>query len=203
MHLTSAMNALPLSPRDLVIAGSAGIAIAAACGLRAFLPLLALGLGVHFGWLHVPSGSAWIGTLPVLVALTWATILEVGADKIPALDHALDVIATFLRPAAAAIAAWCTFSGVHPAIAVAAALILGGGALGIHLTKAKVRLGSSALTLGHANPAISFVEDGVTTLLSTIALVAPIAAAAGVVVLVLAFVLKTREAPRTVGDPRR
>ena len=32
--------------RDLVLAGAAGIAIAAACGLRAFLPLLALGLGV-------------------------------------------------------------------------------------------------------------------------------------------------------------
>src|SRR5438067_8135405 len=163
MHLTSAMNLGVLTPRDLAIACAAGVAIAAACGLRAFLPLLALGLGVHFGWLHVSAGSAWIGSPPALIALAWATVLEIAADKVPVLDHALDVIATFLRPVAAAGAAWVTFSGVHPAIAAAAALILGSGALGIHVAKAKVRLGSSALTLGTVNPAISLVEDGITT----------------------------------------
>jgi len=61
MTLASAMNLLPLTPRDLAIACAAGVAIAAACGLRAFLPLLALGLGVHFGWLHVSAANAWIG----------------------------------------------------------------------------------------------------------------------------------------------
>lgn len=167
--------------RDLVFAGAAGIAIAAACGLRAFLPLLALGLGVHFGWLHVAPAAAWIGSPPAIVTLVWAAVLEIVADKVPALDHLLDLVATFIRPAAAAIAAWCTFEGVHPAIAVAAALILGAGAMGVHVTKAKVRLGSSMLTFGSANPVLSFVEDAIAVGLAALALLAPIAGVAAAV----------------------
>jgi hypothetical protein len=171
--------------RDLVFAGAAGIAIAAACGLRAFLPLLALGIGVRLQLLHVDSSAAWIGSTPALVALTWATVLELAADKLPALDHLLDLVGTFLRPAAAATAAWCTFKGVHPAIAVVAAVLLGAGAMGVHVTKAKVRLGSSILTLGSANPMLSFVEDAIAGGLSAIALLAPIAGLLTAIVVVL------------------
>ena len=113
----------PLDLRDMVFAAAAGTAIAAACGLRAFLPLLALGLGVHFGFLRVAHGGEWIGTTPAIVTLVWATVLELAADKVPAIDHALDMIATVLRPLAAATAAWCTFVGIHPALGVAAAML--------------------------------------------------------------------------------
>ena len=113
--------------RDLVLAGAAGIAIAAACGLRAFLPLLALGLGVRFGLVHVDPSAAWIGSTPALVSLVWAALLEIVADKIPALDHLLDLAGTLVRPAAAMIAGWCTFRGVHPAVAAVAAVLLGAG----------------------------------------------------------------------------
>src|SRR6185436_12644464 len=95
-----------LSPLDVSLAAAAGVAIAAACGLRAFLPLLALSLGVHFELIHVHPGAAWIGSLPAILTLVWATVLELAADKVPALDHALDVVALGLRPAAAALAAW-------------------------------------------------------------------------------------------------
>jgi hypothetical protein len=181
--------------RDLVFAAAAGIAIAAACGLRAFLPLLALSIGVRFELVHVDHAAHWIASTPVLVTLIWATVLEVAADKVPALDHMLDLVATGLRPAAAALAAWCTFEGIHPALAIAAALLLGGGAMGLHVAKAKVRLGSSMLTLGSANPVLSFIEDAIATGLSALALLAPIAAvvAAGMVVWVLRRVFR---APR-------
>jgi len=43
------------------------------------------------------------------------------------------------------------------------------------VTKAKVRLGSSMLTFGSANPLLSFVEDAIATGLSALALLAPIA----------------------------
>ena len=183
-----------LLARDLVFACAAGIAIAAACGLRAFLPLLALALGVHFDLVRVDHSAAWIGSTRVIVTLVWATVVEVTADKIPAIDHLLDLIATVLRPAAAAIAAWCTFRAVHPAIAIAAALVLGGGAMGLHVSKAKVRLGSSMLTLGGANPVLSLVEDAIATGLSALALLAPIAAlvATGLVVWTLRRVFRAR-----------
>lgn len=182
------MTTGPLDARDLLLAAAAGTALAAACGLRAFLPLLALGLGVHFGFVHVAHGGEWIGTAPAIVTLVWATVLELAADKVPAIDHALDLIATWLRPLAAATAAWCTFVGIHPALAVAAAVLLGTGAMGVHVAKAKVRLGSSMLTLGAANPVLSFVEDALATGLSAMAVLAPVAALVGVGLLLWALV---------------
>ncbi len=181
------MNVAGLSTLDLVLAGMAGVAIAAACGLRAFLPLLALGLGVRFELLHVDPAAAWIASTPAIVTLLWATVLELAADKVPALDHLLDVVATGLRPAAAAVAAWCTFAGVHPALGVAAALVLGAGAMGVHVAKAKVRLGSSMLTMGAANPVLSLVEDAIATGLSAMAVLAPLAALAGVALVIWAL----------------
>lgn len=162
---------------DVVFAVLAGVGIAAACGLRAFLPLLALAVASHFGAVHLSAKADWLGSLPAITTLGVATLLELLADKVPVVDHALDVAATFVRPAAAAVAAWATFGTVNPALAFAAALILGGGALGIHLAKAKARLGSTILTLGHANPVISMVEDGIAAALSALAVLAPIAAA--------------------------
>ena len=186
------MTADRLLVRDLVFAAAAGIAIAAACGLRAFLPLLALSLGVRFDFVRVDHAAEWIASTPVLVTLVWATVLEIAADKIPAVDHMLDLVATGLRPAAAGLAAWCTFEALHPAIGIAAALVLGGGAMGLHVAKAKVRLGSSMLTLGNANPVLSFVEDAISAGLSALALLAPIAAvvAAGMVVWVFRRVFR-------------
>ena len=177
----------PVLMRDLWFAAASGIAIAAACGLRAFLPLLALSLGVRFHLVHVDQAAAWIASTPVVVTLAWAAALEIAADKVPAIDHLLDLVGTGLRPAAAALAAWCTFEGLHPALAIAAALVLGGGAMGLHVAKAKVRLGSSMLTMGGANPVLSFVEDAIAGGVSALALLAPIAAvvAAGMVVWVL------------------
>jgi len=187
------MPADQLLVRDLVFAAAAGIAIAAACGLRAFLPLLALSIGVRFDFVRVDHAAEWIASTPVVVTLVWATVLEIVADKIPAIDHLLDLIATGLRPAAAGLAAWCTFEALHPAIGIAAALVLGGGAMGLHVAKAKVRLGSSMLTLGNANPVLSFVEDAISAGLSALALLAPIAAvvAAGMVVWVLRRVFRS------------
>jgi hypothetical protein len=59
--------------------------------------------------------------------------------------------------------------------------------MGLHVAKAKVRLGSSMLTMGGANPVLSFVEDAIAGGISALALLAPIAAvvAAGMVVWVL------------------
>lgn len=181
------MAPIDLSQLDLVLAGVAGVGIAAACGLRAFLPLLALSIGVHFGFVKVDPSMAWIGWPPATIALLWATVLELAADKVPALDHFLDLVGTALRPLAAALAGWVTFTGVHPAVGVAAGLVLGAGAMGVHMAKAKVRLGSSMLTLGSANPILSFIEDAIAIGLAAMAILAPLAALFGVVLVAWAF----------------
>ncbi len=176
-----------------VLAAVAGTAIAAACGLRAFLPLLALAAGVRLGLVQVDDSMRWIGEAPAILALTTATVLELLADKVPALDHALDATLTFVRPAAAALAAWAGFAGLHPALGVTAALVLGAGAFGVHATKSKVRLGSSVTTLGTANPVLSFVEDAIALVISLLAILAPLVALA---LLVLGLVLLVRRIRR-------
>jgi len=184
-------NLDPHTLSTVVTAALAGVAIAAACGLRAFLPLLALGLAARFGLVHVAAPAGWLTSDAALWALAVAAVLEALADKVPVVDHALDAVATFVRPAAAAVAGWATFGTVHPAVAFVAALVLGSGALGIHALKAKVRLGSTALTLGHANPLLSTGEDAAAAGLSAVAVFAPIAGAVLVVAL-LAWALSRR-----------
>ena len=191
------MQTLELSTLDLILAAVSGVAIAAACGLRAFLPLLALSLGVRFGLVEVDPRAAWIAWTPAMIALIWATVLELAADKVPAIDHLLDLVGTALRPLAAGLAGWLTFTGVHPAVGVAAGLVLGAGAMGVHMAKAKVRLGSSMLSLGTANPILSFLEDAIAIGLAAMAILAPLAALLGVALMVWAFRRKYRGPRRT------
>jgi hypothetical protein len=179
---------------SLVLAAMTGITLAAACGLRAFLPLLALGLASRFGVLHLGSSFAWLSSDSGLVALGLATVIEIAADKFPVVDHALDVAGTVLRPAAAAIVALGVLPHLPTPIAALLAIACGAGALGVHALKAKTRLGSTALTLGHLNPLLSLAEDGVTLTLSAAAVLIPIAAF-GLLLGVLWLMLRRRSTP--------
>ena len=176
-----------LAPLPLALAIAGGVSIAAACGLRAFLPLFALSLAGRVGLVHLNPQAAVLSSDVALVMLAIATVLEIVADKIPLLDHALDVLGTLVRPAAAALAAWATFGTLHPALALLVAIVLGTGALGIQLLKAKTRLGSTALTLGHANPLLSLGEDLAAAALTALALLAPFVALLGIVLVLAAF----------------
>jgi hypothetical protein len=91
---------------SLLLALAAGVAIAAASGLRAFLPLLGVGLAGRFLHLPLNEGTRWLTSDVALFALAVAAVIEIAGDKIPVVDHALDVIGTFIRPAAAAVAAY-------------------------------------------------------------------------------------------------
>ncbi len=173
MHWSLDPSSLPA----VVFALLGGIALASACGLRAFLPLFALSLATRAGLAHLAPGAAWIGSTTALWTLGVATALELLADKVPIVDHVLDAVATFVRPAAAAVAGWATFGAVDPSLSWIAAVVLGAGALGVHALKAKTRLGSTALTLGHANPILSAGEDVAAALLSASAFLAPLLAA--------------------------
>ena len=170
----------------LLLALVSGIAIAAACGLRAFLPLLALGLTARLGLFHLRPGAEWMAGDPALWALGIATVLEIASDKVPVVDHALDVVGTILRPAAAWLGAFAVLQGWGSPWAQIAALVLGAGALAVHGVKAKTRLGSTLATAGHANPLLSVLEDSGTIVLVVAALLAPLVALALVVVLVWA-----------------
>ncbi len=176
----------------MVLALVSGVAIAAACGLRAFLPLFAVGLAAHQGWLHLHAGSEWLGRPPALWALGSAAVLEIAGDKIPIVDHALDAIGTLLRPVAAAVGGFAVLSGWGEPWVGIASLVLGAGALAVHGAKAKTRIGSTALTLGHANPLLSIAEDFSSIGLLIAAILAPLVALVLVVALIVVLLRRRR-----------
>jgi hypothetical protein len=155
------------------LALAAGVGIAAACGLRAFLPLLVLGLAGRFAHLPLDSHVQWLTSNVAIIALGVATVLELAGDKIPAVDHALDVIGVAVRPAAAWLGAYALLVHWPEPWGAIVAVFLGGGALALHALRAKLRLGSTFLTAGTMNPFISLGEDVMTLVLTALALLAP------------------------------
>ena len=139
----------------------AGFSLAATCGLRAFLPLLIICLGARADFLTLAGGFEWMESWPAIVCFGSATIIEILADKIPAVDHVLDAAGVFVRPVAGAVAASSLISGIDPMLALVIGIIMGGTiALIVQSIKGALRVVSSGLTGGLGNPAISTAEDG-------------------------------------------
>ncbi len=181
----------------LVLALLSGIAIAAATGLRAFLPLLAIGLAGRFGLLPLRPEAHWLVSDPALWALGVATVLELAGDKIPVVDHALDAVGTVLRPAAAWLGGFAVLSGWGAPWAQIAALVFGAGALAVHAAKANTRVGSTAFTLGLGNPLLSFAEDGAVLTLLVLAVLVPLLAVLLVVLVTWLILRRLARRPAT------
>jgi hypothetical protein len=162
---------------ELAISVLTGIALAASAGLRAFLPLLALSVAGRLHWVQLNSTFDFLEGDVALVALIAATLVELAADKIPFVDHLLDVVSAAIRPVAGAVAG-LSMTGQLPApVSVALGLFFGVIAFGTHVGRAHVRLGSTATTGGLANPAISAFEDVLSGAMSLLAILLPIVAA--------------------------
>lgn len=170
-----------------------GIALAAACGFRVFVPLLATSLAVHLGYVTPSAGMTWIGSDASLVILAVATVLEVLAYFIPWVDHALDTIASPVSVVAGTLVAATAFGNIDPSVKWALALIAGGGAAaamqgGTVITRAA----STATTGGVANPIFAAMEALGAVVLSVMAILAPVVAVLVLVGMVLAAVWVVR-----------
>lgn len=153
-----------LAPNALIPSVLLGLGLAASSGLNTFLPLLLLAGAAHFGFFdaqHLLNGNfAWVSGDTALITLGIATAIEIIGDKIPVVDHALDVIGTVARPLVGAFAAASVFSGSDPGTAAIAGLIIGAPiAFGFHAAKAGTRATSSVTTAGLGNPVLSTIED--------------------------------------------
>jgi hypothetical protein len=154
-----------------------GLGLAASAGLKTFVPLLVMAVAArfHLFGLELSGHFAWLASTGALVALSLATAVELAADKVPFVDHALSLFGTVARPAAGALAAAAAFNSLDPTTAAIAGLIIGAPtALAVHSAQATTRLASTATTGGLANPAVSFVEDVAAFGGSILALAAPL-----------------------------
>jgi len=139
----------------------AGVTLAAAAGLRAFIPPLLVGLLGRLDLVTLRPGLDWMESTPALVIFGTAVVLEVLGDKIPWLDHLLDTLQTFLKPASGILVAAAALVDLPPLWAAILAIVVGGSVAGaVHVGKAGLRVVSTGATGGVANPALSAAEDG-------------------------------------------
>jgi Domain of unknown function (DUF4126) len=139
------------------------IAIAAALawgsGLRAYAVIFALGLAGTLGWLELPEHLQILQHPLVLGASGLMTAVEFFADKLPWLDSVWDAVHSFIRiPAGAALAA-AVFGDSGAAVALAAALLGGSLAAGVHFAKSGTRAAINTSPEPVSNWTASLTED--------------------------------------------
>jgi len=164
---------------ELALSIALGVGLAAAVGLRVFLPLLVMSAAALSGHLTLSSGFAWLGTPAALVMLSVAAVLEILAYYIPGLDNLLDAIAGPAALIAGTIASAAVMTDLPPIVKWTTAVIAGGGAAGLTqgLTSL-LRAKSTVMTAGLGNHVLATAELGGALLVSLLALIAPLAAVA-------------------------
>ena len=175
---------------DVLLSVALGIGLAAAVGMRVFLPLLVMSVAAWSGHLTLAPNFQWLGTTPAMLTLAVAALLEISAYYVPGLDNLLDTIATPTALIAGTVAAAAVMTDLPPLVKWTAAIIAGGGAAGLTqgvttLLRAKSTLGTG----GIGNPIIATGELTGALGLSLLAIVMPIAA---LVALILFFWLVFR-----------
>lgn len=160
---------------ETLVSVAVGLGLAAACGFRVFVPLLALGLAGAGGHLALAPGFTWLSSTPALMALGTATVLEVVAYYVPWLDHLLDTIAAPTAVLAGVLATASVVTDLPPVLKYAIALIGGGGAAGlIQGATMLLRLKSTALTGGAGNSVVSTLELGGAVITAALAIAVPL-----------------------------
>jgi len=152
-----------------------GVGLSAACGFRVFLPFFALALASRAGIVPLAGDFEWLSTLPALIALGTATLVEIVAYYVPWLDHALDVVATPSAILAGAVVTAAVVPDMAPMLRWAIALVAGGGVAGtVQGATVLARAKSGVTTGGVANPVVSTAELAGSATTSALAIWLPI-----------------------------
>jgi hypothetical protein len=166
--------------------------LSASAGLNAYIPLLVVSLLARYTNLITLKApwdamtSWWF--IGVLIGLS---VIELVADKVPAVNHVNDVIQTLVRPTAGAIvfaASASNLTDVNPVLALIAGLLVAGG---VHAVKTlAVRPAVTAVTGSLGNVPVSIAEDVTSTAVSVLAVALPIIAASVMVIVITILISK-------------
>jgi len=170
-----------------------GIGLAAATGMRVFVPLLVLGVTARMEWLPLSAGFQWLSSWPAIIALAVAAVLEISAYYIPVVDNFLDLLAGPLAVMAGVIATAAVVTDLPPLLRWSVAIVAGGGTAGVVQTfMSVVRLKSTALTAGFGNFIVATFELLASLAASLIAILAPAIAILVVLGILVVFLALTR-----------
>lgn len=184
-----------------------GTGLALSAGLNAYIPMLTLGMLATFTDLvTLPPSWQWLEEPWVLVILGVLFLVEIVADKIPAVDHLNDIVQTIVRPTSGGLVFVAGSGAQTPAITDPAAFFTSPGALPVilgvglallaHLVKATARPVVNLSTAGTGAPVMSVVEDITSTTLSILAILVPIFVIVFIVALVAVGVGAARQRRR-------
>ena len=171
-----------MSDFDLPLSIVLGVGLAAATGFRVFLPMLIVSGAAYTRHVPLADSFAWLGTPSALTMLGVAAVVEILAYYVPGVDNLLDSLATPAALVAGTIVSAAVMTDVPPMAKWTAAVIAGGGVAGLTQgATAILRAKSTVLTGGIGNSVIATAELGGALLLTLLALAAPLAALAVVI----------------------
>lgn len=175
---------------EMIFSMLLGVGLSASSGFRVFVPLFALSGASYFNIIELNATWAWLGSMPALVILGVASIVESVSYLVPVVDNLLDSIAVPLAGVAGTLVMASSLTDVSPAMTWALAIVAGGGvATGVKGSLATTRAVSTATTGGLANPAVSVAETGTAIGLSVLSIFAPILAMVVLLIGLIAFII--------------
>ncbi len=171
---------------NTIAATALGIALAACCGFRIFVPMLVAGLSSRFQLFHFAESFQWLSSTPALIGLGAATLIEIGGYYIPVVDNLLDTISTPVAAVAGTVMATSVIPIDSEWMKWMIGIIAGGGGAGIIAGgMGLLRLFSSKTTLGTGNAVISTTENAAAIGGSLLSFVIPVVMAVLVLVVVI------------------
>ena len=186
-----------------------GVALAAVCGYRIFVPLLVMGIAGLAGYMQFADGFQWISSYPAVIIFGVATILEISGYFIPHVDNFLNAISLPIGAVAGVIVAASVITDMDPMLKWTLAIIAGGGAATLAgLLSNGVHYASTAVSAGAANPVVSTAESVGTVAASVLSIAIPALAVVFVIVLIIVSIvffrfIKRRKKNKKSGTPLR
>jgi Domain of unknown function (DUF4126) len=159
---------------EMLFAVGIGIGLSSIAGVRAFLPLVLVGLFARLGLFAMPAPFSFLDDWLVIGVLAVLALLESGLDKIPTLDPVLDYVLTPLRIVSGAILfAVALQEGID--VGTIPELAVGGVIAGlVSVLKIILRPAANVASAGVSVSFLSLVEDAVALLGGLIALLVPL-----------------------------
>ena len=155
-----------MSFADIIFIISFAIILSSLTGLRTFLPITTFSILAKFNLIQLKIYNTpfynFITDDRVLLVFLIATILELLADKIPAIDNFLDSVLIFIKPLFAFILNYNLLNSLNLSdwqlflLSFSLSLFLTGS---VTASKNVIRLTSTTTTIGTFNIFISFLED--------------------------------------------
>jgi hypothetical protein len=187
---------------ETLFAVGIGIGLSSIAGVRAFLPLVLVGLFARLGLFTLPAPLGFLDDWPVMGALAVLALLESGLDKVPALDPILNYVQTLLRIVAGAIL-FAAALQVGVDVGTLPELAAGGVIAGlVSVLKTILRPAANMASAGVSVSFLSLVEDALALLGGIIAVLVPLVPLALVAFLLFFFFRVRRRRGRKYGGLR-